>query len=655
MSSGRRRRRHEISTWSSALRRWCETDAVDDRLSFDPEAFELFRNGQIVDIEPQALTVAAYLIQHRHRLVPKEELLDEIWGDRFVSESALTTRIKQIRRAMGDNGTEQRVVKTIHGKGYRFVGEIRTASARSDGQLRDFDGNRVDDEGGSHPMVHNLPRLRTEMFGRGPEMELAAATISRNRLTTMVGVGGVGKTTLAIATGQAMLDSFAQGVCFVDLTTVRDADQLPLAIAKAAGLSLGTGNALDQVARIVGGRHMLFVIDNCEHVVDAVAETIDRLLDTTSAPRFLLTSREPLSLPDEARVVVNTLPTDSDGPAVQLLGACAARYGFAHFDRSTAADVCLELDGLPLAIELAAAQLRHLSLDDLASRLDQRLDLLVDPRRDRHSSLATVLEATWALIENPEREVLRQLAACPGALSLSDLIEIMDQPESKTLNALARLVDCSLLIRSMDSVGEYRMLETVRVFARDNDGDMQPQRRERLAAWCLEHVGTNVLTHAFDFGLAEWCRAHEDILDAAEAHLAADRPDDAAYTRRRAGSGDASRRRQPSGRFDPRGSTNTSIGSMIPGCERACTSPAPTVRWLHAVRRSWRRTARPRSRRLDAAVTPRSSGSRWCSSHGRRYAIPTVRSNWSTRPRWSPVRPGIIGRSTSRRATGHGI
>jgi predicted ATPase/class 3 adenylate cyclase len=675
---------------------------MDDRLVFDPDAFELFRNGELVDIEPQALAVAAHLIEHRHRLVPKEELLDEVWGDRFVGESALTTRIKQVRRAMGDNGTDQRVVKTVHGKGYRFVGEIDSASASADpsdeapsgtvtflftdvegstalwqdeparlgraldvhggiirtsvdqhdghvfttagnsfaiafarakqaidaavemqrelatvewpvepplrvrmglhtGEARELGGdyfgsavNRAarvmslarggqvlasaatqdvgrdvdlgdvefvrlrphrldglanpetlfritgpglpdvvldgiddDDGSGDRSLAHNLPRLRTELIGRDPEMEVAATTIEHNRLTTMVGVGGVGKTTLAVAAGRTMLDAFADGVWFVDLIPVSDADQLPLAIAKAAGLNLGTGDALDQVAGIVGDRRMLFVLDNCEHVIDAVTEIVDRLLSSTSGPRFLLTSREPLGLPDEARLVVKPLPTDLEGAAVQLLGACAARYGFTDVDRSIAADVCRELDGLPLAIELAAAQLRHLTLPDLAVRLDRRFDLLVGPRRDRHSSLATVLETTWASIEVPEHEVLRQLAACPGPIGLDDVIELMDQPESTTLNALGRLIDCSLLVRSTDR-GEYRMLETVRAFARDNDGDMQHQRRERLADWCLGRVGANVIDHAFDFGLAHWCRTHDDILDAAEAQLAADRPDDAA-------------------------------------------------------------------------------------------------------------------------------
>lgn len=500
----------------------CDNDSVTDDLAFDPDAFELRRNGQLVEIEPQALTVAAYLIEHRHRLVPKEELLDEIWGDRFVSESALTTRIKQIRRATGDSGSEQRVVKTIHGKGYRFIGEIVTTSARPGLPS----GEPESAEAGPPVPAYRLPRPRTELVGRRAELDEITAAITRNRLTAMVGVGGVGKTSLAVAVGHAALDAFPDGVWFVDLIPISDADHVPLAIAKAAGLALGTGSALDQVARIIEQRQMLLVIDNCEHLLDAVANVVDQLLDETSAPRFLVTSREPLGLTDEARVLVDPLATDSDGPAVELLEMCAARYGVAELDRTRAADVCRELDGLPLAIELAAAQLRHLSLDDLAARLDHRFDLLVGQRPSRHAKLATVLNSTWTSIGPAERELLQQAAACPGALGLDDLIGLMGRPEHETLAALGRLVDCSLLVRSTRATGEYRMLETVRAYATEHD-DQRPQRRDRLAAWCLDRVGADAGDHAFDFELAAWCRAHDDLLDAAEAHLTR-RPDDAA-------------------------------------------------------------------------------------------------------------------------------
>lgn len=490
-------------------------------LSFDPDAFELRYHGEVVDLEPQAISLAAYLIEHRHRLISKEELLDEVWGDRFVSESALTTRIKQIRRALGDSGAEQRVVKTVHGKGYRFVAEIATVSTAAPPTT----GEAVV----SGHSTHHLPHQRTELIGREGDLDTVVASVGRHRLTTMVGVGGVGKTTLAIAAGHSLLESYPNGVFFVDLVPVGDGDQVALALAKAASLSLRTGPALEQIARIIGDRDVLFVIDNCEHVLDAVAAAVDHLLDTTTMPRFLLTSREPLGLPDEARVVVDPLSTvDADGPAVELMESCAARFGVSELDRAAAAVVCRDLDGLPLAIELAAAQLRHLSIDDLAARLDGRFELLVGPRRDRHASLGAVLDATWASISEAERDVLRQLAVCPSPLGLDDLIEVMADPEHETIAAIGRLVDCSLLTRSTDGDGTYRMLETVRVYARDNDREGQPARRVRLANWCLERVGDDVLTHAFDFELARWCRAHDDVLDAAETLLAANRPDDAA-------------------------------------------------------------------------------------------------------------------------------
>jgi predicted ATPase/DNA-binding winged helix-turn-helix (wHTH) protein len=504
-----------------------EDAEMTDELSFDRDAFELRCNGAVVDLEPQAVSVAAYLIEHRHRLISKEELLDEVWGDRFVSESALTTRIKQIRKALGDSGSEQRVVKTVHGKGYRFVADISTDAAHRPQGARAASGGGV--AAASERPVHQLPNRRAELIGRGPDLDAVLASVGRHRLTTMVGVGGVGKTTLAVAAGHALLESFANGVFFVDLARISDGDHVAEALAKTARLSLRTGPVLDQIAGIIEHRDMLLILDNCEHVLESVASVVDHLLDATTGPRFLLTSREPSALPDEARVVIDTLSTaHADGPAVELMELYATRFGVADLDRTAAAAVCRDLDGLPLAIELAAAQLRHLSLDDLAARLDGRFDLLVAPRRDRHASLGAVLDATWASISEHEREVLRQLAVCPGPLGLDDLIEVMAQPEHRTIAAIGRLVDCSLLTRSAGTDGSYRMLETVRMYARDDDRDGESARRDRLADWCLERVGTDVLTHAFDFELTRWCRSHDDILDAAETHLVADRPYDAA-------------------------------------------------------------------------------------------------------------------------------
>ena len=489
----------------------------------DLDAFELRHDGELVDLEPQALSVAAYLIEHRHRLISKEELLDEIWGDRFVSASALSTRIKQVRRAFGDNGVEQRVVKTVHGKGFRFIGDIAVRSATV--------GDVAPTAAPTARAGHNLPQLRVDLIGRRAELDASVVAVRQHRLTTMFGIGGVGKTTLATAVAHALIDLFPDGVWFVDLVPVTDADQLLLAMARAAGLSLRTGSAIDQISGIIADRRLLFVLDNCEHVLDPVAATIDRLLDATRTPRFLLTSREPLGLHGEARAHVEPFPvTDGGGPAVELLAACAASFGvdLGVEDGPAATEVCRQLDGLPLAIELAAAQLRHLTLDDLASRLGGRFDLLVGSRRaDRHATLAAVLEATWASISHDEREVLRQLAPCPGTVSVDDLVELMDQPESVTLRALARLVDCSLLVRSAD--GRYRMLETVRSFSAATDAeDGRAARRDRLAEWCLARVGTEVSAHALDLGGAEWCRSHEDLLDVAESYLATDRPDDAA-------------------------------------------------------------------------------------------------------------------------------
>ena len=536
-----------------------------------PSRFELLDHGVPVPMEPQVYDVLSYLVIHRDRVVPKEELLDEIWGDRFVSESALTSRIKAARRALGDDGVTQRFIETKRGRGYRFIAVVAdiadlvdideaaiegfdrpsaAASARpKTGEADERPDNRAEPDETvivsaqaslaealaahsaervpSEPR-HNLPVDRTRLVGREAEVGQIAALLSAHRLVTLLGIGGTGKTRLSTAVARDQVERFADGVWFVDLVPATTREQVVEAIADAAGIRLNEADVVAALAGVIANRSMLIVLDNCEHVSNLVAVVADELLARTSGPRFLATSREPLQLPDERQVRVAPLAVD-DGmlsPAVQLFADAAERVGVVvgESDVGAIAFICVNLDGLPLSIELAAAQLRHLRLDELSARLDQRFELLARGRGGRvhrQASLLAVLQDTWDMLDDRERDLLLQLAAFASSFSVDDAEDVgaMSGLEAPS-RLLAGLVDRGLV--AGDGGGRHRLLETVKLFARQQwqIGSDPDRYLERHTAWMLEHLEAFTAEERYtSFTLLAWARAHYDDHRAVEERL----------------------------------------------------------------------------------------------------------------------------------------
>ena len=495
------------------------------------DAYELTRKERPVPVEPRVFSLLAYLIDNHERLVTKEELLDELWGHRYVGESALSTQIKSLRKAVGDDGRRQQVIQTVRGRGYQFVAPIENTH-----QHRAV----ADTSPSAAPVVsHNLPRDRTPLFGRSADVERCARLVNNNRLVTILGIGGIGKTRLASSVGRATAERFADGVWFVDLIPLTSLDSLETTVANVLGMTLTSGETRPQLIEILRHSRVLLIFDNCEHLRAETATLIDSLLEFTESPHILTTSRDPLDLIDEHRFFLNPLPvrtSEGTAPAVALFRATSARHGvnLEHENDGAISHICDRLDGLPLAIELAAAQLRHLTLDELKERLDQRFDVLAGRERGssgRRNNLVAVLEDTWRMLSPDEQHLLAQLAAFPSRFLMSSVEELFDDDESRHLSAsVSRLVDLGLIQRTANTGAWWRVLETVRVFATQGlDTEQRTANARRHARWCLSRLGRFPDDQLDNLSQAQWCLDHYPDLEAAELHFHNDGDAERAY------------------------------------------------------------------------------------------------------------------------------
>ncbi|MGW7364259.1 AfsR/SARP family transcriptional regulator, partial [Streptomyces sp. NPDC054841] len=400
-----------------------------------------------------------------------------------------------------------------------------------------------------HPPGNLRARL-TSFVGRERELDSLRAELGTHRLVTLVGAGGVGKTRLSLEAADDAQGA-ADGVWLVELAPVRAEESVPEAVLTVLGARetqvRGPGSAqaaarepLARVVELCGARRMLLVVDNCEHVIGAVAELVETVLTSCPGVTVLATSREPLGVPGETVRTVDPLPQDG---ALRLLAerGAAARAGFrTDEDPEACAEICRRLDGLPLAVELAAARLRALSPRQIADRLDDRFRLLSTGGRTsrtvlpRQQTLRAVVDWSWDLLDTPERAVLRRLSVFSGGCALEqadavcadtpDTLDTPDTPDPRHVaEVLASLVDKSLVVAGADgSAGNmrYRLLETVAEYAAsrlDEAGERDAVERRHLVAYReLVRTGDPRLrgTHQ-----TEWLRRFETEHDNVRAAL----------------------------------------------------------------------------------------------------------------------------------------
>ena len=450
---------------------------------------QLLSHGRPLPLGSRAFDLLCALVERAGEVLSREVLVARVWPRTIVEDSSLRVHIVALRKLLGEGRDGARYIANVPGRGYGFVAPVQLAGAVS------HPASALVPVLAAAPWVAapGLPRPLTRLVGRAETVAALSAQLARCRLVSIVGPGGVGKTALALAVAHASLASYEQGVCFLDLARVSTAAQLPAALAAALGIKLPAGDAWPGVMAHLHPRRMLIVLDNCEQLIGIAASVAERVLKQAPGVHMLTTSHEaldaegervhrlaPLAFPERTEHAGFAAPPDLASalafPAIQLFvqRAMANTCSFALTDQNLVLvlQLCRQLDGMPLAIELAAARVHALGLQGLARPADELLRLLTRGRRTaapRHQSLQAMLDWSHALLSETERVVLRRLAVFRAGFTLAAATSVVGDEQLRpgaVIEGLLGLCAKSLLaIDSRDDSFGYRLQHMTRVHA----------------------------------------------------------------------------------------------------------------------------------------------------------------------------------------------
>jgi predicted ATPase/DNA-binding winged helix-turn-helix (wHTH) protein len=501
----------------------------------------------LVDGQPAALGARAFdlllaLAERPGRLVGKRALIELVWPGLVVQDNNLAAQMSALRKVIGDD-----VIATIPGRGYRFVARAAPAPPP---------GIAAAPPDAAAPVVApptHLPSGLIALLGRGDELATLNALIERHRLVTIVGPGGIGKSLLAQHLLHTRRSAYPQGVCWVELAPVHDAAALPGAIATALGVHGGPGDPMSQLIGALSPLSMLLALDNAEHLLAGVARLCDALYRACPALRLLVTSQAPLKVAAEQLLRIEPLDVpERPLPAAQArqFGAVAlfvervqaidSRFELSDGYAGTVIELCRALDGLPLAIELAAARAPLLGLTQLLASMQQRLQLLTANRNrgapERQRTLRAALEWSHAFLLPREQQVFRRLGVMAGSASLDFVQQVVADADAgldgwAVLDALDTLIDRSLVAlwdvpqdeRPTSDVPRYRLLESPRAYALERlDDAHERQALQQRHALAMARLCATVYDDYFGgrIGCDDWQRRFAPDLDNARDALA---------------------------------------------------------------------------------------------------------------------------------------
>ena len=480
-----------------------------------------------VRIGGRAFDILTALVEQAGSVVTKNELMARAWPHAVVEESNLKVTVAALRRVLGEDRPGHRYLANVPGRGYRFVAPVQCSDVSHAPE-------RV-----PRPQWHNLVHAPTRMVGRTEVVTSLADALPERRLLSIVGPGGIGKTTVALAVARTLVDRGERDVGFVNLASLPDARFVPMAVAKALEVTIHSENATSALALALRDRRLLIVLDSCEHVLETTAALVDEILAAAPDVLILATTREPLRARGETihRLAPLTAPASTEGltaseaqtfAAVELFveRATASREGFTltDADAPVIADICRKLEGIALAIELTATRVDTFSLRELSALLENRFRLLSLDRRTavtRHRSLAAALDWSHDLLTESERTVLRRLSVFSGAFTLASALAVAGG-EGDLVAALEDLVAKSLVSADVSGpVVRYRLLDTTRAYAAQKlqESGEGPETRRRHADHHLA-VLTRAEEESTHLQIAEWLAGHGRNIDDVRGALA---------------------------------------------------------------------------------------------------------------------------------------
>jgi predicted ATPase/DNA-binding winged helix-turn-helix (wHTH) protein len=447
---------------------------------------ELLAKQISIPLGGRAFEIIEVLVQSAGELVLKEELMDRIWPGAVITENTLQVHISAVRKAFGkDRG----LLKTVSGRGYRLLGSWSGRDAAQEVDLRGV----MMKPSAERPFQNNLPLAVSKLIGRAADVSTLRNLLSAYRVVSLIGPGGIGKTSLALEVARSVLPDFQGEAGFVELASLWDPNLVCSTAAGVLGLKL-PGNTISpaSIAQAIGERKLLLVVDNCEHVIDIAARLVETVVRMCPRVCVIATSREALRIDSEICFRVKPLdlpPRDSPASydmlqhgAIELFNTRvqALQFGLSlqEKDISAIAAICRRLDGIPLAIEFAAACASTLGLDQILSGLEDRFGLLTRGGRrtalPRHQTLRATLDWSYELLPESERKILRLLSIFPGSFTLEAATAVVGDANSAgaTAQGIANLVEKSLVAPDGTATsGGWRLLETTRVYALQKLGE----------------------------------------------------------------------------------------------------------------------------------------------------------------------------------------
>lgn len=436
----------------------------------------LLKEGEKVAVGSRALEILIALVERAGEVVSHRDLVKRVWPDVIVEETSLRVHIAGLRKALGDGRDGARYVTNVPGRGYCFVGSVQRVAS----------GGRSASPRVGRIRAETLPVRLQRMVGRDETIELLRAEVAFRRFVSIVGPGGVGKTTVAVAAAHEMTADFPGAICFVDLSALQDGALVVPVVAAAIGCLEQTQESLEHLLAFVADKRVLLILDSCEHVVESVAALADGLFREAPLVHIIATTREALRVEGEYVHVLQSLDSpshDTSGTAAQALASSAVqlfmeraaaggyRIGLSDEEAPVVSEICRQLDGMPLAIELTASRTATYGIMGLAQLIGDHLVLRWQKRLGvpRHQTLQAMLDWSYDLLSEDEKAVLCALSIFVGGFSLEMAQSVASGLERDGLSVagvVTSLAEKSLIsVKQTEGESFYRLLDTTCAYA----------------------------------------------------------------------------------------------------------------------------------------------------------------------------------------------